>query len=145
MGGVGGQFPRMVKWSDLHVRARQIIREEFSCRFCQKCIQKQAKNTSEKEAVYRPPPPPPHPTLPSGKISGEGAAAHRLPKSVGINFDLDFCYTHFNWLYKKLGRFPFIRIKMNLKLSTTITNANLQVFVGSVNKKKVHGILFLQS
>ena len=90
-------------------------------------------------------PPPPHPTLPSGKISGEGAAAHRLPKSVGINFDLDFCYTHFNWLYKKLGRFPFIRIKMNLKLSTTITNANLQVFVGSVNKKKVHGILFLQS
>ena len=95
--------------------------------------------------VQTPPPPPPHPTLPSGKISEEGAAAHRLPKSVGINFDLDFCYTHFNWLYKKLGRFPFIRIKMNLKLSTTITNANLQVFVGSVNKNKVHGILFLQS
>lgn len=89
--------------------------------------------------------PPPPPTLPSGKISGEGAAAHRLPKSLGINFDLDFCYTHFNWLYKKLGRFPFIRIKMNRKLSTTITNVNLQVFVGSVNKKKVHGILFLQS
>ena len=94
---------------------------------------KTSESTSEKEAVYRPPPPP---TLPSGKISGEGAAAHRLPKSLGINFDLDFCYTQFNWLYKKLGRFPFIRIKMNLKLSTTITNVNLQVFVGSVNKKK---------
>ena len=94
---------------------------------------KTSESTSEKEAVYRPPP---APTLPSGKISGEGAAAHRLPKSLGINFDLDFCYTHFNWLYKKLGRFPFIRIKMNLKLSTTITNVNLQVFVDSVNKKK---------
>ena len=94
---------------------------------------KTSESTSEKEAVYRPPPPPPRP---SGKISEEGAAAHRLPKSLGINFDLDFCYTHFNWLYKKLGRFPFIRIKMNLKLSTTITNVNLQVFVGSVNKKK---------
>ena len=97
---------------------------------------KTSESTSEKEAVYRPPFPPPPPTLLSGKISGEGAAAHRLPKSLGINFDLDFCYTHFNWLYKKLGRFPFIRIKMNLKLSTTITNVNLQVFVGSVNKKK---------
>ena len=88
---------------------------------------------------------PPPPYTPSGKISGERGAAHRLPKSLGINFDLDFCYTHFNWLYKKLRRFPFIRIKMNLKLSTTITDVNLQVFVGSFNKKKVHGILFLQS
>lgn len=125
----------------MHARARQIIGEEFSCRFCQKCIKKQAKVLPKRRPCADPPPP----TLPSGKISGEGAAAHRLPKSLGINFDLDFCYTHFNWLYKKLGRFPFIRIKMNRKLSTTITNVNLQVFVGSVNKKKVHGILFLQS
>ena len=90
--------------------------------------------------MYRPPPP-----LPLGKISGEGAAAHRLPKSLGINFDLDFSYTHFNWLYKKLGRFPFTRITMNLKLSTTITNVNLQVSLGSVNRKNVNDILFLSS
>ena len=47
---------------------------------------KASESISEKKAVYRPPTP-----LPSGKISGEEAAVHRLPKSFGINFDLDFC------------------------------------------------------
>lgn len=65
--------------------------------------------------MYRPPTP-----IPSGKISGEEAAVHGLPKSFGINFDLDFCWTHFNWFSKKLDRFPFIRIKMNCKSSLAV-------------------------